>query len=258
MIVGKITAADVRVLLKERYSDSRRYAYAEEVYNATGLEGSRRMDMVVVDCFKSNGYAIEAIEVKVSKADLRRELEDASKHNVFYDHIDYYSLAAPAAIVDVQLIPKKWGLYLIYQNDDGTHFMKTYRKPLSVHDEFIKTADKAFVASLFRAMWRTKPSDVMLEAARKEGYEQGLQDNDALFYKNRCESLKKELETFSELKSRLHIWGKGSAEEGIKSFEAFQKLDIRHLKAILNRILNNSKDLKRAIKLLEGEGDSDD
>lgn len=38
--MAKITASDVRLLLRDRYSDSRRYAYAEEVYNATGLEAS--------------------------------------------------------------------------------------------------------------------------------------------------------------------------------------------------------------------------
>lgn len=258
MIVAKITAADVRMFLRERYSDSRRYAYAEEVYNATGLEGKRRMDMVVVDCFKSNGYAIEAIEVKVSKADLRRELEDSSKHNIFYDHIDYYSLAAPASIVDVELIPKKWGLYLVCQSEDGTPFMTTYRKPLSLHDEFIKTTDKAFIASLFRAMWKTKPSSIQLEAAEKEGYQRGMKELGVEQLKMRINSLEKELEAFRELKERLHIWGTWQIEEGIKQFEAFRNLNLDSLKRLLERIVNNTKDVKKAIKLIENGGGSDD
>ena len=78
MAKQKITAADVRVLLHEKYSDHRKYAYAEEVGNATGLEQKRRLDAVVVNVYRSGGYSIEGIEVKVSRADLRRELEDSS------------------------------------------------------------------------------------------------------------------------------------------------------------------------------------
>lgn len=252
--MAKITASDVRLLLRDRYSDSRRYAYAEEVYNATGLEGKRRLDMVVVDCFKSNGFAIEGIEVKVSKADLRRELEDSSKHNIFYDHIDYYSLAAPASVVDVKLIPEKWGIYLIREDSEGSLFLDTYRKPLSLHDEMVKACDKAFIASLFRAMWKTKPSDVQIEAARKEGYAKGLNEAGVVDYRQRIERLEKDLEAFRELERRLHIWG-GSRyiEKGIEEFEAFQKLDLNTLTRVLERIVDNTKDVRSAIKILKGK-----
>lgn len=108
-MASKITATEIRALLREKYENDRQFAIAEEVGNATGLEQKRRLDMVVVDCFRSSGYSIHGFEIKVSKADLRRELQDSSKHNIFFPSIDYFSLAAPADVVDVDIVPKSWG-----------------------------------------------------------------------------------------------------------------------------------------------------
>lgn len=106
----KCSAAIMRQLLRRRYSDTRRYAIAEEVGNKTGYQ-RRRLDMVVVDVYQSNGYSLEGIEIKVSKSDLRRELQDSSKHNIFFEDLDYYSLAAPSDVIDKDIIPKHWGIY---------------------------------------------------------------------------------------------------------------------------------------------------
>lgn len=134
-MASKITATEIRALLREKYENDRQFAIAEEVGNATGLEQKRRLDMVVVDCFRSSGYSIHGFEIKVSKADLRRELQDSSKHNIFFPSIDYFSLAAPVDVVDVDIVPKSWGLYLVDKMPDGTTKLRTYRKPLSLHDE---------------------------------------------------------------------------------------------------------------------------
>ena len=75
-MASNITATEIRALLREKYENDRQFAIAEEVGNATGLEQKRRLDMVVVDCFRSSGYSIHGFEIKVSKADLRRELQD--------------------------------------------------------------------------------------------------------------------------------------------------------------------------------------
>ena len=85
-MTGKITARDVRGLLRKRF-DSSRYSVMEEVGNATGSMQTRRLDMVVVSVWPSDGYTIEGIEVKVSKSDLKHELESPQKHNVFFASI---------------------------------------------------------------------------------------------------------------------------------------------------------------------------
>ena len=254
---ANITAGDVRALLHEKFSDTRQYAYAEEVGNSTGAQQRRRLDMVVVDCFASHCFAIEGIEVKISKSDLRRELQDSSKHNIFYENLDYYSLAAPASVVDIDLIPKHWGLYLVHEGKNGL-FLRTHRKPCSLHDAYIGAVDKGFIAALLRAMWGSRPSDSMVEAARKEGYEKALDEAGVTDYKQRIEYLQKECEAGNELRRRLSIWGGAyGVEKAISDFEAFQNLDTAKLVRVLERIVDNSQDVKRALKLLRGGGDGE-
>lgn len=53
----KCTANVMRELLRMKFDDHRRYAVAEEVGNQTGYQ-RRRLDMVVVDVYESNGYSV--------------------------------------------------------------------------------------------------------------------------------------------------------------------------------------------------------
>ena len=252
MSSSKVTAGDIRALLHTRFDDTRRYAYAEEVGNSTGAEQRRRLDMVIVDCWKSNGFAIEGIEIKISKSDLRRELQDASKHNVFYQNLDYYSLAAPASVVDLDLVPKQWGLYLVDVAKDGSLSMRCVRKPCSLHDEFIKDVDKGFIAALLRAMWNSRPSDSMLQAAEKEGYERAMKEAGVTDYKARIKSLEDDNRALRELSERMHIWG-GSwgIDRAIQEYEAFRELRIDQLVRVLERIVDGDKHVRKALKLLK-------
>lgn len=249
----KISSGDIRKLLYERYADRRRYAYAEEVGNSTGMDQHRRLDMVVVDCFKSNGFAFEGIEIKVSKSDLRRELQDSSKHNIFYPNLDYYSLAAPSSVVDVDLIPKHWGLYFVDKADDGSLSMRTYRRPCSLHDAFIGSIDKGFIASLMRAMWHSRPSDSMIEAAKKEGYEKALKKAGVTDYEERIRNLEEENRALFDLRMKLGIWGGSSGiEQAIEDYEAYRELDMRNLCRVLERLADNENAIKKAIRMLKG------
>lgn len=86
-------AEDVRSALRAKYSDHRRYAVAEEVGLTTGFS-HRRLDMMVLDCYFSNGFRIDGFEIKISTSDLRRELEDPEKSDciVFNKAVSYKTL----------------------------------------------------------------------------------------------------------------------------------------------------------------------
>ena len=122
----------VIMALRKRFNDKRRYAIAEEVGLTTGY-ARRRLDMIVADCYNSNGYRLDGFELKVSTADLRRELADPDKHVAFFEVIDYYTLVCPSKVVEpvLDIIPKKWGILIV--NDDGTTRYK--RRPLALKDE---------------------------------------------------------------------------------------------------------------------------
>ena len=245
----KITAADVRMLLHEKYSDHRKYAYAEEVGNATGLGQKRRLDAVVVNVYRSGGYSIEGIEVKVSRADLRRELEDSSKHNIFYDSIDYYSLAAPADVIDTDIIPPKWGLYAVYDYD-GELAMKTMRKPLSLHDEQQPAINRPFFACLMRALCNQTPTATAIEAARKEGEAAAAKEYEAKIAHSdqaQIDKLREELRAYEELSSQLRLWGAGSIKRGIEKYKALSTLDLRWLDSSLEHLSDRIKEVRKAI-----------
>lgn len=148
-----IKAEDIYCLLANKYSDTRQYSCAREVQEKTGW-AQRRLDFVVVDCFESNNLEIMAFEVKISKSDFRRELEDPTKHNIFFDDIDKYSIVAPDYVLDdMSIIPPKWGVYHVIRNAEGNLELKTVRKPLALHDEqqHLRPVGRKFFASLFRA-----------------------------------------------------------------------------------------------------------
>ena len=63
----------IRKAIRKRYNDKREYVIAEEVGLSTGYS-RRRIDMIVIDCYSSNGFKITGIEIKTSLSDLREEL----------------------------------------------------------------------------------------------------------------------------------------------------------------------------------------
>ena len=217
-------AEEVRSALRAKYSDSRRYAIAEEVGLTTGFS-HRRLDVMVIDCYNSNGFRIDGFEIKVSTSDLRRELEDPEKHIAFFDVIDYYTLAVPAGVCEplMDVIPKKWGILIIYEN--GTTRYK--RKPLALED---RKADRAiprgFFASITRAIQGLQPSAQEL----REAYEKGLKEGEEKAERRRgymADRVAKEaskLEAYDKIALRLRIWG-DNVDEIMDEFEAFRKLD---------------------------------
>ena len=251
-----ITAADVRGLLRERFKDTRRYAIATEVGNATGFEQSRRLDMVVVDCYKSNRYSIEGIEIKVSKADLRRELQDATKHNIFFDNLDYYSLAAPEEIIDMELIPLKWGVYLVKRLPNGDLSLYTYRKPLSLHDEVQPTIDRAFAASLIRALSCQSPTKAQIDEAREEGYQKGWKHANEELSRTRAsveiQLMREKLAAYEKLFEKCEFWGAGDIERSIGMFEKYREVRLDILEKQLGKL---SDDISAALSAIKGETD---
>ena len=239
----KITTADIRVCLRNRFSDHRRYVYAEEVGNATGLEQKRRLDAVVVDVYKSNGYTIEGIEIKVSKADLMRELQDASKHNVFFGSLDYYSLATTHEVlqkVDKEVIPPHWGIYEVRDCGGEEFSMHVRRKPLSLHDKQAPAIDRPFFACLVRAIACQSPTAEQIEVAVKEAESRTRKHVLAGEAHNtrRVEQLQAELDACKELRERCRVWGAGSIERGIEKYEKLVGVDLTNLYGNLDSAAN--------------------
>ena len=252
---GYITAVDVRNALMRRFSDSRRYAIAEEVGITTG-GGCRRLDMIVMDCYWSNNFRIDGFEIKISTSDLRRELEDPNKHTTFFDVLDYYTLACPAAVVNplIDIIPKKWGILII--NEDGTTRYK--RKPLALFDDKMpdRKISRGFVASITRAIQERQPAQQELEAEYKRGLEEGKKQAEEHrgWMSKRVQDEAAKIEEYDKIVSRFELWkARGDIEKILDDFEAFMKLDPRWVK---NDIEGTIKKLERIRNYVDGKIES--
>lgn len=249
----------MRQLLLNRYSDTRRFAVAQEVGNQTGYQ-ARRLDMVVVDVYRSSGFTVEGIEIKVSKSDLRKELQDSSKHNIFFGDLDYYSLAAPREIIEKDIIPKHWGIYAA-ELKDGEWKLKTIRKPLSLHDVQLDTINRAFFACLTRALACQSPTAEAISEAMKEGRKKGIEDekrNASYLVREARESADK-LSSYEKLFQECRLWGADDIEEGIREFTVFRKMraELHWLPKRLDSLMENAANIRSGLMELESEADHD-
>ena len=239
-----MTADDIRAALRTKYHDSRQYAIAEEVGLTTGFS-HRRLDMMVMDCYNSNGFRIDGFEIKISTSDLRRELEDPEKHVAFFDVIDYYTLAVPAGVADplMDIIPKKWGILIV--NEDGTTRFK--RKPLALED---RKADKAvprgFLASITRAIQSREPAEQELRKEYERGKAEGKSEAERHrgYMADRVQREAAKLEAYDKLTARFSLYRDDEVEQVMDEFEAFRKLNIDWLRSDITGTINRLTKLR--------------
>lgn len=242
----------VIMALRKRFNDRRRYAIAEEVGLTTGY-ARRRLDMIVADCYNSNGYRLDGFEIKVSTADLRRELADPDKHVAFFEVIDYYTLVCPPKVVEpvLDIIPKNWGILVV--NDDGTTRYK--RRPLALQDKRPedRRIPRGFFASFVRAIQEKQPSKQELDAEYDRGFKEGGEEHRRRFdyNKSRVQREIKKLDQYDKLMARFGIYG-DDVDKIMDEFESFRKLNKPHLMWALNSSISSLEKMK---KYLEGNCD---
>lgn len=231
-----MNAQEVCNAICQKFSDSRQYAIATEVGLTTG--GSRRrIDMVIVNCYASNNFRIDGIEIKVSKADLRRELEDPDKHVAFFDLLDYYTLACPEGIADLSLLPPKWGLLVV--SDDGRAYYR--RKPLALHDSVDRTVPRGFFAGYVRAIQQYSPSAKALAAEYDRGVKDGrdIEKRHMRYQQERLSRETERLERLDQLELRFKLWG-DDCEKKLDEFERFRSANpdwaVKSIKSTISRL----------------------
>ena len=260
----KITAKDILALLRDRYSNGGEWVCASEVQRTTGWS-DRRYDFVAMNCWKSNFYKIEVVEIKVSKADLRRELEEPEKHNVMFDDIDYYSLAAPDKIIDMSIIPPKWGVYAVV---DGKLVIK--RKPLALHDEPRTTLPRAFAASFMRAAAAQNMERTLLADEKKksfdEGYERGKREYGQMADSwDNYKRIRQENQKLSNLLANLGIFAVDDEKDQCQIArlkrigEIVSKMEVSQLHWVMSALKKSIADIEEAFvslnHLCNGDGD---
>ncbi len=191
-----------------------RYVTAVQVNNGAGFSYRRTLDAVVFDTWPSGGLKLHGLEIKVSKQDLRRELQNTQKFADWSDHLDHFSIVAPRGLVDLDLLPPKWGLFI----PDGKG-LRARRKPLMLHAENRMKMNRSIAAAFVRALVDRSLSVEAKVAEYERGYEQGKNEGErgAKNVRHRTKELEDAIIKFEEASGvRISAWQGDKIGEAVK------------------------------------------
>lgn len=192
-----------------------RYVAAIQVNNGAGFAYRRTLDVIVFDTWPSAGLKLHGLEIKISKHDLRRELQNTQKFADWEDHLDQFSIVAPKGLVDLKLLPPKWGLYV---NDDKSG-LRARRKPLMLHAGKRPQMSRSIAAAFVRALVDRSLSSEALSAEFTRGYDRGKDDAEykGRADKNRVTELERAINEFEDASGvRISTWQGDKIGEAVK------------------------------------------
>lgn len=148
----RLTCEDVLDALEQRHSASRNgmieWAFAREVPTATSY-GPNRIDAMAFNCWASKRYLVRAYEVKVSRADFRKEISSPGKSRRAKELAHEFVFAVPKGMIDRDELPDDGsGLVVVDARGRTTEVVKPKR---TERDEWPAT----FLASVIRSAQRT-------------------------------------------------------------------------------------------------------
>ena len=169
-----------------------------EVPDATGFDAKRRIDALAIGCWPSRGLYVHAIEIKVSRADLKRELLQPEKAEAIAVHCDEFYIAAPSGVVaNVDDLPAEWGLLEV--RGDKTFKVRPGKRRKKKH---LNTMPREFFAAVVRAVVEQQSDEKVMaracDVARNEGYKAGMGHSE--------KSMKSLEEEAEELRKKLRAY----------------------------------------------------
>ena len=100
---------DIITLLRQRFA-APAFAFLTGVANGTGGVRVRTADAIAMSVWPSRGLRLHGFEVKVSRSDWKRELENPAKAESVCTFCDHWWIAAPDGVVERSELPPTWGL----------------------------------------------------------------------------------------------------------------------------------------------------
>lgn len=145
-------------------SDELRQSYVviEEVAPGTGYSSVQRYaDVLVLAVWPSLGLTLDGYEIKASRADLKKELADLSKHMGVARYCNRWTLLAWDESVLVDGIPDDWGIAITVDGEHGRELKQIRKAPNREPQEW----PRAFVCSLVRNAYQQGPRAAFLARA---------------------------------------------------------------------------------------------
>ena len=196
----RLTSTDIRLAMSKRWAEPE-YAIMWEVSNATGSSARRYADAVIMSLWPSRGLELHGVEIKISRADWKREAADPTKAEAIARYCDrWYIHTAPGVVDDLSALPPAWGL----REFNG----KTWRTIREAAKNDPEPMTRSFLAALLRRADDTMR--LMINEATKEARDQASAE-----VRKHRESYISDVEKAATRRTAL-------LEEKAKNFEAFE------------------------------------
>lgn len=182
--MGDLTEATVLALLADRHrpkgGGAAEFAFLTHVRNAAGFDATREFDALALNLWPSRGHQIDIFEVKVSRADWRRELAKPDKAEAACAVADRFWIVAPAGCVLDAERPPAWGLIEVHGagTDERPWKLRQKHAALPLTDGRPEPVGRSLVASMLRSAPGVVPGGraTALEAELRAEFRRGLDE----------------------------------------------------------------------------------
>lgn len=176
----------------------------------TVRERVRTADAIVFSTWPSRGLWMAGVEIKVSKSDWKKELSQPDKSDEIQQYCNYWYVAVPAGLVNVNEVPETWGLVEVKSNT------ACISKPAPRLDA--KPIDLPLCCSIFRAMeGKVVPAALVNERiaeAEKLAREDAMKRHASDY--SRLLEVVREFQAASGIKLDRYTWRAGNIGKAVK------------------------------------------
>lgn len=161
------SAGEVYALIAKRFAGTA-YVVLPQVPNGTGHNAGRWLDCVVASLWPSRGLWLHGFEIKVSRSDWLRELQQGEKADAFHKHLDFFSIATAGPVIEAGELPQGWG-----HADADLVKKRLIERTTATRIPQPNGYDRVFTMGLLRAFDKTVGDADRSEAMRAE-YQRGF------------------------------------------------------------------------------------
>lgn len=239
-----ITTDHLRQMLRLRHT-GQQWAFFEEVPDSTGVDKVRTADALAMNLWRSEGLHLHGFELKVSRADWRKEMQDPTKSHAIKRFCHRWWLVAPKDVAKLEEIPADWGWYTPTTNG----LLRVQRAAAVLTPEPISDN---FLASLCRQIYRAnKPTeDKTIQTLKSEAYQRGYKDghtagkksakNDADLNEQMLERVRATIEQFEATSGvKINDYKAGSIGAAVN---LVLYLGLEKIQAVISKMAADAKD----------------
>ena len=167
----------VHLIYPEHYPDSRvmsqSHVVIEECAPGTGWRHANRYaDVLALSVWPSKGLTLDGYEIKASRADLKREVSDLSKHEAVSRYCDTWTLVVWDESMLVDGIPETWGIVTTREGEHERELVTQRKATKRTPEEW----PRGFVCALVRNASEQSPRAAYVARACSEANAHGRSD----------------------------------------------------------------------------------